>query len=160
MKARIDEDLCIGCGICESDAPDVFSLDNGPIAKVIMDPIEAGFQNAALQAFEDCPEGAIELENGEQALPVELITTETEIVEVEESSPIMISERKDKMRTTVDPDLCIGCGICEGIVPEVFSLLNEPYAEVLLDPVPEEFHEAVREAAEECPESAIAVIEE
>ncbi|NLE84505.1 MAG: ferredoxin, partial [Chloroflexi bacterium] len=48
---------------------------------------------------------------------------------------------------------------CEGIVPEVFSLLNEPYAEVLLDPVPEEFHEAVREAAEECPEMAIAIIE-
>jgi len=78
---------------------------------------------------------------------------------LEESSRKIVSERKEGMRTTVDPDLCIGCGICEGIVPEVFILLNEPYAEVLLDPVPEEFHEAVREAAEECPEMAIAIIE-
>ena len=63
------------------------------------------------------------------------------------------------MRTVVDADKCIGCGICEGIVPEVFSLLNEPYAEVLLDPVPEEYQEAAKEAAEECPEEAISITE-
>ncbi|MEL7626870.1 MAG: ferredoxin [Anaerolineaceae bacterium] len=63
------------------------------------------------------------------------------------------------MKAVVNPDLCIGCGICEGIVPEVFSLLNEPYAEVQLDPIPEEFQEAVREASEECPEEAISVTE-
>ena len=160
MKARVNEELCIGCGVCESVAPEVFSLENGQFAEVIMNPITADSQAATIQASEDCPVNAIEVENGDNDLPAELITTETEIVEVEESSPIMNSERKVKMRTTVDPDRCIGCGICEGIVPEVFSLLNEPYAEVLLDPVPEEHQEAVREAAEECPESAIAVIEE
>ncbi len=37
--------------------------------------------------------------------------------------------------------------------------MNEPYAEVLLDPVPEEFQEATREAAEDCPEQAIAIEE-
>lgn len=63
------------------------------------------------------------------------------------------------MKTTVDADLCIGCGICEGIVPEVFSLMNEPHAEVLLDPVPEEFQDAVRDAAADCPESAISIEE-
>ena len=63
------------------------------------------------------------------------------------------------MKATVDKDFCLGCGICEGIVPEVFSMANEPYAEVLLDPIPEEFQDAVREAAEECPEEAI-IIEE
>ena len=61
------------------------------------------------------------------------------------------------MKVTVDKDLCIGCGICEGIIPEVFSLASEPYAEVLLDPVPEEYWDAVREAAEECPETAIII---
>lgn len=160
MKAHVKEDVCIGCGVCETIAPEVFSLENGPVAEVIMNPITADSQAATIQASEECPVEAIEVENGDDDLPVELITTETEIVEVEESSLINISERKVIMRTTVDPDLCIGCGICEGIVPEVFSLLNEPYAEVLLDPVPEEFYDAVREAAEECPESAIAVIEE
>jgi len=54
----------------------------------------------------------------------------------------------------------LGCGICEGLAPEVFSLANEPFAEVLLDPVPEEYQEAVRQAVEECPEEAISIVEE
>jgi len=153
MKVRVNEDLCIGCGICEGTAPEVFSLENGPVAEVIMDPVEAEFQEAAHQAAEDCPETAIEVEEEETTIEA------FEEVEVEESSPIFVSERKEKMRTVVDPDKCIGCGICEGIVPEVFSLLNEPYAEVLLDPVPEEYQDATREAAEECPEEAISIIE-
>ncbi|MDY6867027.1 MAG: ferredoxin [Chloroflexota bacterium] len=64
------------------------------------------------------------------------------------------------MRVVVDEDLCLGCGICEGLAPEVFSMANEPFAEVLVDPVPEEFEEAVRESAEECPEEAIEIIED
>jgi ferredoxin len=64
------------------------------------------------------------------------------------------------MRVIVDEDLCLGCGICEGLAPEVFSMANEPFAEVLVDPVPEEFEEAVRQSAEECPEEAITIIED
>jgi ferredoxin len=64
------------------------------------------------------------------------------------------------MRVIVDEDLCLGCGICEGLAPEVFSMANEPFAEVLVDPVPAEFEEAVRQAAEECPEEAITIIED
>ena len=63
------------------------------------------------------------------------------------------------MKIKVAEDLCIGCGICEGIAPEVFSLETEPYAVVLLDPIPEEFQDAVREAAESCPEAAIEIEE-
>lgn len=63
------------------------------------------------------------------------------------------------MKVKVDEDLCLGCGICEGLAPDVFSLANEPFAEVLVDPVPEEFQDAVREAAEECPEEAISIEE-
>jgi ferredoxin len=63
------------------------------------------------------------------------------------------------MKVKVDEDLCLGCGICEGLAPDVFSLANEPFAEVLLDPVPEEFQDAVREAMEECPEEAITIEE-
>lgn len=61
------------------------------------------------------------------------------------------------MRAIVDKDLCIACGICEGIAPEVFSLQREPYAEVLLDPIPAELEAAVEEAKEECPEGAITI---
>ena len=63
------------------------------------------------------------------------------------------------MRASVDKDLCIACGICESIAPEVFSLETEPYAVVLLDPIPEELEDAVREAQDECTEEAI-IIEE
>ncbi len=61
------------------------------------------------------------------------------------------------MKVTVDKDKCLGCGICEGLAPEVFSLANEPYAEVLVNPVPEEYQEAVKQSAEECPEEAIII---
>jgi ferredoxin len=63
------------------------------------------------------------------------------------------------MRASVDVDLCIACGICESIAPEVFSLETEPYAVVLLDPIPEELEDAVREARDECTEEAI-ILEE
>ena len=160
MRTVVDPDLCIGCGICEDQVPEVFSLENGPVAEVIMDPVEAEFQEAARQAADDCPEEAIEVDEGAETLLENVITAEvSDETEVEVLSQNIDSERKEVMRTVVDPDLCIGCGICEGIVPEVFSLLNEPYAEVLLDPVPEEFHDAVRESAEECPEEAISIIE-
>ena len=61
------------------------------------------------------------------------------------------------MRVRVDPDTCMGCGICEGICPDVFSLSAQPYAEVLLDPVPEQYWIDVRDAADQCPEEAISI---
>lgn len=61
------------------------------------------------------------------------------------------------MKVSVDPDICMGCGICEGIAPEVFRLGPEPYAVVLLDPVPEPHQAAVQDAAEQCPEEAISI---
>lgn len=63
------------------------------------------------------------------------------------------------MKVRVDEDLCLGCGICEGLAPDVFSLANEPFAEVLVDVVPAEMEDDVRQSAEECPEEAI-IIEE
>lgn len=156
MRVHVDPDLCIGCGICEGDAPDVFSLASGAIAEVIMDPVEPEFEADARLAAEDCPESAIIVENGEESdTPTPSGADSAD--DVEESIIENDLERKIEMKATVDQDLCIGCGICEGIVPEVFSLQNEPYAEVLLDPIPEEFQDATREAAEECPEAAITI---
>ncbi len=39
-------------------------------------------------------------------------------------------------------------------------MANEPFAEVLVDPVPEEYEDAVRQSVEECPEEAIIITEE
>ena len=158
MRVHVDPDLCIGCGICEGDAPDVFSLASSTIAEVIMDPVVSEFEADARMAAEDCPESAINIENGEESdTPTPSGADSAD--DAEESINNNDLERNFEMKAIVDQDLCIGCGICEGIVPEVFSLQNEPYAEVLLDPIPEEFQDATREAAEECPEVAITIEE-
>ena len=61
------------------------------------------------------------------------------------------------MKTTVDSDVCLGCGICETISPEVFSLDTHPYAIVLVDVVPASEEANVREAMDACPEQAILI---
>ncbi len=64
------------------------------------------------------------------------------------------------MKVIVDPDTCLGCGVCESIAPEIFELGNEVYATVLLNPVPEQMRAIVDEAIAECPEEAIRIIED
>ena len=61
------------------------------------------------------------------------------------------------MEVLVNDD-CSACGICEDICPEVFVLGDEK-AEVKVNPIPAEYHEKVRESAEECPTEAIEVTE-
>jgi len=59
------------------------------------------------------------------------------------------------MKVHVDPDTCMGCGVCETIAPEIFHLGNELYAAVIMDAVPDEFRDLVQQSADECPEEAI-----
>ncbi len=62
------------------------------------------------------------------------------------------------MKITIDRDLCIGCGNCETIAPEVFELGKDGIA-VVKDPnVVEE--SLIREAAESCPVDAITLEDE
>lgn len=61
------------------------------------------------------------------------------------------------MKAIVDPDSCMGCGICEGICPDVFSLGEKDYAVVLIDPIPANLEADVRDAADQCPEGAISI---
>jgi len=62
------------------------------------------------------------------------------------------------MKTQVDAELCVGCGACVDICPDVFDMPGDT-AVVKADPVPAEHEDAVREAAEACPTEAIAVEE-
>ena len=63
------------------------------------------------------------------------------------------------MKAFVDPDTCLGCGICETIAPKVFKLELEPYAKVIVDIVPPDEEANVREAMDSCPEQAISIEE-
>lgn len=64
------------------------------------------------------------------------------------------------MIVIVDPDLCLGCGVCESIAAEIFSLGDEIYATIIMNPVPEKMRYLVEEAVAECPEEAISILEE
>ena len=56
MKAFVDQDLCIGCGICEGTCPAVFQVDGK--ASVIADTTDGNYDDV-MTAIDGCPVGAI-----------------------------------------------------------------------------------------------------
>jgi ferredoxin len=46
------------------------------------------------------------------------------------------------MKASVDKDTCIGCGLCESICSEVFTLADDGYAEAITSDVPEDCKDA------------------
>lgn len=62
------------------------------------------------------------------------------------------------MKVKIDKDLCTGDAICVDLCPDVFEMDGDQ-AKVIVDEVPEEFEDAVRDAAESCPEGCIEIIE-
>jgi ferredoxin len=67
------------------------------------------------------------------------------------------SERRDdRMKASVDSNLCSAAGRCVEICPEVFEF-GANTAKVKLDTVPSECEDACRKAAEQCPSNAISM---
>jgi ferredoxin len=58
-------------------------------------------------------------------------------------------------RVRVNKDACIGCGACQAIAPDVFSLNDEGYAEAIKGKIPEDLVNDAIDALESCPTSAI-----
>jgi len=58
MKAKVDADLCIGCGLCESTCPEVFKMDSDK-AIVIGSVVPKSAEETCKKAAEDCPVTAI-----------------------------------------------------------------------------------------------------
>jgi ferredoxin len=64
------------------------------------------------------------------------------------------------MRTRVDVERCQGHGLCHWTAPEVFAPDDDDgHAVVQVETVPPELEAAVRDAAANCPESAIELLE-
>ena len=57
------------------------------------------------------------------------------------------------MKTAVIEDICVGCGMCAQICPEVYKIKNDKAA----NPVPREVEDKVKQAVSECPVEAIKV---
>lgn len=63
MRVRVNDDLCMGHGRCYDLAPAVFEADDTGHARVRTEFVAAAEQENAELAEQNCPEGAITLEN-------------------------------------------------------------------------------------------------
>lgn len=63
------------------------------------------------------------------------------------------------MKAIVDKDTCIGCGMCPGACPEVFTMEDDGKAGTILSEVPEDVEDSAIDARDGCPVSAISIDE-
>ncbi len=61
MRVYIDEDLCIGCGLCASIEPSVFEMGDDNLSHVVGDVTDDN-EEAVHEAVESCPVDAIKEE--------------------------------------------------------------------------------------------------
>ena len=61
MIAKVDKDLCIGCGLCPSVCPEVFSMEDDGKAEVIVAEVPNNSETQAKEAEAGCPVNAIEI---------------------------------------------------------------------------------------------------
>ncbi|MEQ8156362.1 MAG: ferredoxin [Clostridiaceae bacterium] len=62
MKAFVDKDTCIGCGLCPSICPEVFDMDDDGKAKAIDEELDPALEDGAKEGEESCPVNAIKVE--------------------------------------------------------------------------------------------------
>lgn len=63
MKAHVDKDTCIGCGLCPSICPDMFVLDDEDgKAKTLQPDVPDELKDDTEEAAASCPVEAITVE--------------------------------------------------------------------------------------------------
>jgi len=61
MRVMIDEEACIGCGVCSETCPEVFEMNNDK-ASVKVDEVPEDLMESCRDAAESCPVEAIQIE--------------------------------------------------------------------------------------------------
>ena len=59
------------------------------------------------------------------------------------------------MKLEVNKDLCIGCGACQAVCPEVFEIEDDGLAHSIVDTIPDVNEDDAIDAKEGCPTNAI-----
>lgn len=59
MKAVIDRDGCISCGLCVATCPEVFRMADDDLAEVYVDPVPSEVEESAVEAQDGCPVSVI-----------------------------------------------------------------------------------------------------
>ncbi|HHU73670.1 MAG TPA: ferredoxin [Clostridiales bacterium] len=62
MKASIDRDGCISCGLCVATCPEVFRMGDDDIAEVYVDVVPSEVEDTAIEAQDNCPVAVITVE--------------------------------------------------------------------------------------------------
>jgi ferredoxin len=63
MKAHVNKDSCIGCGLCEGLCPNVFKMGDDGLAEAIQQEVADADVDDTREAESQCPVGAIEIED-------------------------------------------------------------------------------------------------
>lgn len=61
MKYKVNQN-CIGCGLCTTTCPNVFTMSVENVAEAINEEVNMGLVDLCNEALESCPVGAIERE--------------------------------------------------------------------------------------------------
>ncbi|MDK2810857.1 MAG: ferredoxin [Petroclostridium sp.] len=62
MKAFIERDGCIGCGLCPATCPEVFRMADDGLAEVYVDEVPKEVEDTAKEAEAGCPVSVITIE--------------------------------------------------------------------------------------------------
>ena len=62
MRAMVNRDTCIGCGLCIDTSPVVFEMGDDGIARVIVETVPKDQEAACREAEKICPVNAVAIE--------------------------------------------------------------------------------------------------
>ena len=62
MKAIIEREGCISCGLCAETCPKVFRMADDGLAEVYTDPVPESAEDTAKEAQDNCPVSVITVE--------------------------------------------------------------------------------------------------